>query len=435
MKYIKSCAAALLALAAVQAASAQTTIRVTGSTAFRSATIAGIKSLLGSTYDEVYQVSSSSTTGSTNSNYTTFVGTYSGNSVIIQCAWTGSAEGIRDVAQGLNQKFIKSSYVVNNTAGTIETASTTSASSDTSVFESGIPEIAMADNTQAATIFKTPALTQTAVGIIPFVFVKGQVVAGHPSKTAFDSVTNITSQMAKAVYAGGAPLSFFTGATADASTYIYGLGRNPFSGTRIVTFAETGIGSTSTATQFTPTTTSTNITGMSLTVADATNGFLSGNNGYSSGGTLVGDLYKPVSDTDGSGNLQDGAPFGLIGYVGVSDAATMLKSINAGSGTDTSAVLSYNGVRLVPTYSSSGQSTTWDYTPLKEGKYSFWSVAYLSYRKSSGANGTTAISGLPKTFADGLATYIIGNVPSSSGVKLADMKVTRTTEGGSISLK
>jgi hypothetical protein len=245
MKFIKSCAAALLALAAVQAASAQTTIRVTGSTAFRSATIAGIKSLLGSTYDEVYQQSSSSTTGSSNSNYTTFIGTYSSSSVIIQCAWTGSAEGIRDVAQGLNQKFIKSSYVVNNTQGTVESASTSAASSDSSVFESGIPEIAMADNTQAATVFKTPSLTQTAVGIIPFVFVKGQVGASHPSKTAFDSITNITSQMAKAVYGGGAPLSFFTGATDSGGTYIYGLGRNPFSGTRIVTFAETGIGSPS----------------------------------------------------------------------------------------------------------------------------------------------------------------------------------------------
>lgn len=435
MKFIKSCAAALLALAAVQAASAQTTIRVTGSTAFRSATIAGIKSLLGSTYDEVYQVSSSSTTGSSNSNYTTFIGTYSSSSVIIQCAWTGSAEGIRDVAQGLNQKFIKSSLVVNNTPGTIETTPTSAANSDSTVFESGIPDIAMADNTQSATIFKTPALYQKEVGIIPFVFLKGQVGASHPSKTAFDSVTNITNQMAKSVYAGGAPLSFFTGAVDAGGTYIYGLGRNPFSGTRIVTFAETGIGSTSTATQFTPVTTSTNVTGVALSAADTTNGFLAGNNGYSSGGTLVGDLYKPVSDTDGSGNLQDGVPFGLIGYVGVSDAATLLKSINGSSGTDTSAVLSYNGVRLTPTYNSGTQSTTWDYTPVKEGKYSFWSVAYLSYRKSAGANSTTALSGLPKTFADGLATYITSNVPSSSGVKLSDMKVTRTTEGGAISLK
>ncbi len=430
MKHMKSCAAVLLALAAAQAASAQTTIRVTGSTAFRSATISSIQSLLAPGYDVAY----TGTSGATGAQYATYVGTYSGNAVVIQCAWTGSVEGIRDVARGLTQNFIKAS-VVPNTNGTGVSDSTASFSASGGNIESAIPDIAMADNTQSATIYKTPSLKETSVGIIPFVFVKGRLGASHPGKAGYDSVTNITNQLAKGLLGGGAPLSFFTGSADASGTKLYAVGRNPLSGTRLVTFAETGFGATSPATQFTPVVSGSNITQINLTAADATNGFVDGDNGYTSGGTLASDLSKTVSDTDGSGNLYDGVPFGLVGYVGVGDAAALLKAINTTTSTDTGYVLAYNGVSLGVSYNSTSQTTTWDFTAIKEGKYSLWSVAQLAYRKSSGPNGTTALAGLPKTFADALSTNIIANVPSASGVKLSDMLVTRASEGAVITLK
>jgi hypothetical protein len=46
MKHLKSCAAAVLAIIAADAAFAQTTIRLTGSTAFRSATLTSIKNIV-----------------------------------------------------------------------------------------------------------------------------------------------------------------------------------------------------------------------------------------------------------------------------------------------------------------------------------------------------------------------------------------------------
>ena len=414
MKYIKYCAASVLALLAADAAFAQTTIRVTGSTAFRSATITSIKNIL--------TVSDSAFTGGTETSaqYGTYIGTFSGQPVVIQCSWTGSVEGVRDVSESLNQNFIKASFVT-ATAAVSNTSATTT---NTAIYEQAIPEISMADNTQAATIYTTNTLTEFPVGVIPFVWVKGRVGASHPAKAAYDSVSNVTNQMAKALLAGGAPISLLTGSADVSNTKVYAMGRNPLSGTRLVTFAECGYGSSSDAIQFQPVIVGSNITGVNYMADDAVNGFFNGNNGYTSGGTLATDLSKTVSDVNGSGNVADATPFALMGYVGVGDAGNLLKAINTTTGTDTSYVMAYNGASLGVTYTAATQTTTWDFTAIKEGKYSFWSFAHLAYRPD--------LNGLALIFADTLKDNIIANVPAASGVKLSEMKVTRQFEGGTV---
>ena len=415
MKYIKYCAATVLALLAADAAFAQTTIRVTGSTAFRSATITSIKNIL--------TVSDSAFTGSTETSaqYGTYIGTFSGQPVVVQCSWTGSVEGVRDVSESLNQNFIKASFVT----ATAAVSGTSTTTTNTAIYEQAIPEISMADNTQSATIYTANTLTEFPVGVIPFVWVKGRVGASHPDKAAYDSINNITNQMARALLAGGAPVSLLSG-IADVApfTKVYAMGRNPLSGTRLVTFAECGYGASSDAVQYQPVVSGSNITGVDFMAEDTVNGFAAGNNGYTSGGTLATDLSKSVSDVDGSGNAADGTPFALMGYVGVGDAANLLKAINTTLATDTSYVMAYNGASLGVTYTAATQTTTWDFTAIKEGKYSLWSFAYLAYRPD--------LSGLALTFATSLKDNIILNVPAASGVKLADMKVTREFEGSPI---
>jgi len=430
MKHLKSCAAAVLALLAADAAFAQTTIRLTGSTAFRSATITAVKSIV-TVSDSAY-----SGTTETSAQYSTYVGTFSGNPVVIQCSWTGSVEGVRDVSNGLTQNYITKAFVDATAAAsgvsTTTTATYTSGASTLPVYEAAIPEISLSDNTQSATIYTANTLTEFKVGVIPFVWVKGRVGATHPAASAYNSVTNITSQMAKALLAGGAPISLLSGTADLTGTKVYAMGRNPLSGTRLVTFAECGYGSSTATTQFQPVVVGSAITGVDLTAADAVNGFAQGDNGYTSGGTLVGDLSKSVSDVDGSGNLYDGVPFGLMGYVGVGDAATLLKNINTTLTTDTSYIMGYNGTALGVIYDKVAQTTTWDFTAIKEGKYSLWSFEHLAYRNKSGPNGTTALSGVGLSFATALKNGIIANVPSTSGVKLSDMKVTRLSEGSTI---
>jgi hypothetical protein len=415
MKHIKSCAAAVLALIAADAAIAQTTIRITGSTAFRSATITSIKNII--------TVSDSAFTGSTetSANFATYIGTFSGQPVVIQTSWTGSVEGVRDVSESLNQNFIKASFVT----ATAAVSGTSTTTTDTAIYEQAIPEISMADNTQSATIYTANTLTEFPVGVIPFVWVKGRVGASHPAKTAYDGISNVTTQMAKLLLAGAAPISFLSGTADTSSTLVYPMGRNPLSGTRLVTFAEAGYGSSSDTIHYKPTISGSNITGVNYYPDDLLNGFIGGNNGYTSGGTLATELSNTVTDTDGTGNLADGTPFALMGYVGVGDAANLLKAINTTLTTDTSYVLAYNGASLGVTYSTAnGGTTTWDFTAIKEGKYSLWSFAYLAYRPD--------LSGLELTFATSLKDNIILNVPAASGVKLADMKVTRATEGATI---
>ena len=437
MKSKKIILAGAVALACASLASSQTTIRITGSTAFRSATVTSIKNLLNTGYDAAY-----TGTSDTGAQYATFVGTtnaagISGQSVIVQCAWTGSVEGVRDVSQGLTQPFIKASQVIDagGTGTTTNTASITTTTTNTTVYENAIPEIALADNTQAATIYPTPSLAQQQVGVIPFVFLKGRVDAAHPASSEFGNITNITNQLAQALFTGGVNISLFTGVVDTTQTKLYAMGRNPLSGTRLVTFAETGYGASSNATQFRPVVagnvTTGTITGIDLYLTE-TSGFGDGNNSYSSGGTLADELGRIVTDTTGSGNAYDGVPFGLIGYVGVTDAARMLKNINTTTAATVSYVLSYNGVSLSPVYDSVAQTTTWDFTPVKEGKYSMWSYEYLTYRDESGPNGTVAYSGVGKTFADQLSLNIQSTLPSSAGIKLSDMKVTRSSEGSPI---
>jgi hypothetical protein len=422
MKHLKSCAAAVLALLAADAAIAQTTIRITGSTAFRSATITSIKNLLaGNPIDSAY-------TGSKelDANFSTYIGTFSGQPVVVQCAWTGSVEGVRDVSNSLPQPFIKASFVTatSNVSGTLETPT------DTAIYEQAIPEISMADNTQAATIYTANTLTEFPVGVIPFVWVKGRVGASHPALAAYSSINNVTNQMARALLAGGAPISLLSG-TADLSdTRVYAMGRNPLSGTRLVTFAECGYGSSADAIQYEPTldvNDASLIAGVNYMADDLDNGFLGGNNGYKSGGTLATALSKTVSDVDGTGNAADGTPFALMGYVGVSDAAKLLVAINGATSTETSYVMAYNGASLGVTYNAATQVTTWDFTAIKEGKYSLWSFAHLAYRPS--------LNGLPLTFATALKNNIKDNVPASSGVKIEHMKVTRDFEGSAIGQK
>lgn len=247
--------------------------------------------------------------------------------------------------------------------------------------------------------------------------------ASHPGKAGFNGITSITGQLAKLVLQGGAPLSFFTGADDASGTLVYALGRNPLSGTRVVTFSETGFGSTSPAVQFRPVFTGNNITSVNLYDSGTVSGvsYVAGNNSYSSGGTLATELAKIVVTPSGgdwsTSNLYDAVPFGLIGYVGVSDAASLLTAIN-GSGAsntnqDTSYVLKYNGEGLSPSYNPVSGATTWDFTAIKQGKYSLWSYAYLSYKST--------LSGTPRTFADALAANILTSVPTTSGVRLSQM--------------
>jgi hypothetical protein len=398
MKMIKTALAALTALAFVGAASAQTTIRITGSTAFRAATITAIGNILNSGY--TYGYVGSSVTGA---NQATFVGTTKTGSlpVIIKCSWAGSVGGVQTIAQQSPVVTTTLPYIAETSPLTATGAVLTSS---TATFDSPAnADIAMSDTFQSSTAYYGTGyttLTDTVVGVVPFVWTKGKS-SDTAVQASLDTVTNITPLLARAVLTGGAPLSMFTGSSADSGVYVYAMGRDEDSGTRLTAFAESGFGIFNSPIQYEGTVTSGAITAIAPYRAQTILGisYTTGHSGYASGGTLAGVLNNPVS---ASARDSLNAKFALIAYFGKNDA----NGVNGGNNN-----LTYNGVA----YSDAA---------VQEGKYTFWGYEHLTYRNTLTGNG--------KTVADQLATQIKTTDAAVSGVLLSTMHVSRSTEGAVI---
>jgi hypothetical protein len=444
-------------LANAEPSNEATILRITGSTAFRSATHNAIVSMFDSAPKAGYAGSSLSGSGRS-----FFYGTVGGQQVIITTSWSGSTGGIRVVAGAIPVGFLadtladSTSTPVLATAGANATGGTQISSSSSFGSNLQVADVAMGDTYQSATPFKTPVLTSTRVGVIGFKWLvnrglssgmvsksdvsttlgsaqvtmgdtTGIVVGMHvkgtglPANTylkvvSVDSatqvtlsanatatstspvsvtfarpapITNINTQLAQALWSNGtASLAQFTGNAADSGTLVYATGRDPDSGTRLTTFAETGIGVDSTVTQYKPTVSGGVITALAPYPQQVVNGitFTEGNGGESSGGTLVG-YFGNVS------NLGY-----LISYVSTGDAPT---AINAGA-----QELTYNGVPFSD-------------AAVKDGSYTFWCYQHVMYQQTM----ATAKKNLANTMADRITT-------TYAPIKLTEMNCSRTADGG-----
>jgi hypothetical protein len=457
MKSYKLLVAGLLAAMTASVALADplnpTYIRFTGSSAFRAAAVKAIENKL--TPGFLVAADKNTTAGAT---YVTYVGTIqsSGEDVVVQTSWTGSVDGIRDLTTSQSNTYILAAAATQTNVASL-TPTTLAGNTQTAV-----ADISMADNLQSSTSYKTPSLTQVNVGVAPFVFVKGRLAAGHPYTSDWASLTNISPAGARALLNNGTYLSILTGQSdaawaayfngggldgEDLRCKVYALGRNPFSGTRVVTYTETGYGTSATAFQYkgyrsgdTLGTIPTVAAGDTInTVAQypsqTVSGqfFATGTNGFGSGGTLATELSATIGSAavDANGN-----PFGLVGYMGVSDAGALLRNV-FGNTTQSAAatagyVVSYNGVSLPVTLTAGGSSATvtWDYTAIREGRYTMFGNEYLSYIGTTIGTGT-----VKRLFADAVAQEIKTNTASLAGVLLSSMKVDRSAEGALITAK
>src|SRR5262249_39107011 len=99
-------------------------------------------------------------------------------------------------------------------------------------------DLALADASQAASKTKSPQLTGSKVGIIPFIWVKN-AQTGNPADWA--RLVNVTDPQLRVALSGGTKLALITGNPAD-SRYVYVSGRDNNSGTRVNALADTGYG-------------------------------------------------------------------------------------------------------------------------------------------------------------------------------------------------
>jgi hypothetical protein len=247
------------------------------------------------------------------------------------------------------------------------------------------------------------------------------VIAFAPviNRNADAAITNITiNQFRRLVSNGTLPLSMLTG-NASSNGTVYNVQRNDGSGTRVIHLAEIGhgpanltkgyllTGSSSLDTPVLAPLTANTTTNPSTAISnDYRSTSVLGNGGYTSGGTIAAWMQKASS-----GN------FNIVSWVGTSDAVT---AYNTGSG---GRVLAYNGEKLDGI--AAGAITEADKDKIRTGKYSAWSFEQLFYV------GTLASGSAKKAVYDKLVANIPGNL-GSAGVAISTMKVTRTTDGGTI---
>ena len=441
MKKTNLILAAAAAVLATTSAQADVVIHITGSTAFRAGTITAIQNLMGGTGTFKAAYSTTSGTSTTSSGRSIIQGSIASvptaGVVTFKCSWSGSTGGIKTVVQDIPVTTWPS--ITNLPVANGVNSFTDAAMGYGLDFpgETDKADVTMEDTTQAATGFTTVTLDEIRVGVIPFEF-----VAGNQAPAALNSITPLQFQ---AAVSGGAPLSLFTGVPADVSGRVYIAGRNFDSGTRLCTLTNCGLSPFSGVRHVEAILTGTagqasgNIAGLRLYKAETVLGqaFTVGNSGYSSGGTLADVLATPGASTAvtavglvpgtsttilAAERLRLGAGH-LIAGLGRSDAARACKTdVITGN---TARRLTFNGVKIWngTTFNANGTPVAgYNDALITEGVYTFWEFQNLAYRQS--------YAGEARTVADALAAEITANVPSSAGIKLSDMHVTKAVEGG-----
>lgn len=433
MNILKHSIAGLLALAAVTTSQADTVVHITGSTAFRAATIAAIENIMGGAgnFKAAYAGTSGGEAAAT---YVVLQGNVASvpaaGVVTVKCTWTGSTGGIKTVVQNIpvQQTTAPNGWMsVTNLPGTntVLAVAAPSYSLDTGLFpaENQLADVTMEDSAQASTGFTTTALTETRVGVIAFEWVANN---GSPA-----TLNNITPLLAQALVSGGMPLFQFTGNIND-TTAVYAMGRDFDSGTRLSQLAESGVGVFGGVQQVIATITGTagaagsNITALKLWPAQTVLGqpFPIGQSGFASGGTLADNLATPGSTTAATPAGADGLNFGpghLIGYLGRNDASRACRTTNIAG--NTAHRLRWNGVAdWNEPILANGNPTSYNDAAIQNGTYTAWEYENLAYRATYSGNG--------KAIADRIAANIITTSASVSGITLSSMNVSKAVEGG-----
>jgi hypothetical protein len=391
MKLKASFLAGLVTLAGASFASAQAIeINITGATAFRAAANNSILELLGGPGVTTY--SFTGTSGLGGSNRVIFKGSVGGQAYIVRTSWSGSTQGILDLADQNAIQFLKmdEATVPTSTSGVNVPGGLTP---DPAVFETAIASWSFSDVDQLLSQRPNAPLAGGPVGVVPFIFIGGQ---GAPA-----AITNMTDQIHNALWSSGAlPASVITGNAAD-TTLIYATGRNNGSGTRATILAETQYGAFTPVVQF-----NCNFTGDRVT------------------GTLTGQPF-PFDNAGNGGNQSNsgvrelvtrpGSGFAFVSYLTVSDAlnATGYDPLtNTVSGGEGARALTYNGVR----YSEEN---------VQNGAYSLW--GYQQFYLKDGANAE-------EIAFDELLRNAIPNNMGTAGIPIPSMNVERLGGDGGIIL-
>jgi hypothetical protein len=379
-----------LALLAGDASAATRTFVITGATAFRAAANNSIIQLLGGA--GVTQYAFTGTQGIGGTNRAIFKGTmatFPGDEIIVKASWSGSTQGVLDLADQNAVEVLKSSVTMTTSGNNI---------SATGNVETATPRWAFSDVDKFLSTRPNASLSGGPVGVVPFMFIAGEGAPG--------GITNMTDQLHQTLWSTGSmPASMFTGNPADTTT-VLATGRNNGSGTRATILAETGYGAFTNVVQYNAATSGDRVTGALGAISEF------GNSGHSSNSGVRELVTRPPGGLTFDGESIDAV---FVSYLTISDAVSAtgyVQATGAISGGEGAKPMTYNGVR----YSEAN---------VKNGAYSLW-----GYQQFYMANGPTA----QETTFDTAFRAVIPNYMGTAGIPITTMTVTRSNgDGGPIS--
>ena len=476
MRALKTLLAGFSLLAFANLADAQTTVRITGSTAFRSATHSAIVGLYTNNLTYGYIGGSLGSAGKA-----IFKGDIGANTnVTIKTSWSGSIDGQLAVVSGdTSVKYLEEGNALSATLTNGGTANLTDNSSAAGVAS----DVAMLDNFQSSTPYKAPdypTLTVTPVGVIAFKWLVSRGITSQSVNVDTVGSTNVatvvdTSSLAAGMTLSGnanIPANAKIGAILDGTTFT--IVKNSDGTALNATATATGVATTI----VTPAPVSNMTTqlakvlfqtgGVSLatitgnagdaaqmvwaTGRDAGSGtrlvaFEESGVGYNSqvvqftptvssgvvtGHTLAvngGSVLAAIAanhPNPGDGGASSG------GTVATALAAATPNALDkdglAGGDTAQGYYIGYVGISDANTALNGGaKELTWNGVPysetaVQEGRYTFWGYENLAY--------LSTLTGVKKTVSDALATRI--STVDAPSPKLSTMKCTRATDGSPV---
>lgn len=450
MKKSQLLIAAVLAAGTMASASAQTVINITGATAFREA---AHRAIIASISNCVYGYQGTNL-------YSAGRGLFKGDidvggtptPVIVRTSWSGSVAGIRAVTTQSANYTVSYYDSSNSTLVGSLSANGTANLNTAAVATTSTNKICFADNVQSNTPFTSVSLDGGAVGVIAFVPVMNE-------NTIVPEYTSIsTLQLRRLMEFGSAPLKFITGnfingsnGTVSDGIRVYWTGRNSLSGTRAIYLSEMGVGASKPVIQYIaePNTSSNSspITALQIWPVENTNNGVdvwsptaqtgnatAGNGGYDSGGLTANIMMRAFSSNVTIKDATGGIGNGTITANRTSSNTLLCTVLSAQEVVDIQAnggrALAYNGVSINPDayFSSNGTGgiTATDREKITNGRYTLWSYENLFYRQSQ-------LDDTEQAFVTLLETNVPNHI-NGNGVKISDMRVSRTSDGGKLTV-
>ena len=453
MKLLKTLTLGAVAAASIGTASAQTTLHICGSTAFRNGASAAIIDYLSNNLapgsSHVYGGTTVATTseGILSAGAALYangtIGAGGTATLIVETYWTGSLAGVVDVTAGnTTGLYIDPNNLTSTQLGQFNNPTANSGTfATTSPYGGGVeltgtvttqafkPDMAFSDSYQG-TISKELATGQfvnssvsvgsyssisalatacagTSIkqagtssgaggagfeGIVPFEWVLGNV----QNAAVTSAISNISQQAARGLISDGyVPQSYLTGTnngTTDTANYFYLVGRNEDSGTRIGALSESQFGVTSSPVQFEVTAASTTSPVTALQEYPVTD---------------LNTELNIVWNTLGHSGYSSGS--NVAGALESPENATALSAFSGESNENTGAsyLIGYVGATdAASALAAGGHALTYNGVPfsvaaVENGQYTFWTYEHC-YRLSAAG---TAVAGL----ADGIADDVYNN--------------------------